>query len=51
MIEGKLLSGTNILQIKKKKSVKHILKRLEIMRNIDANGQLTHNQTTSSNVF
>jgi hypothetical protein len=43
----KLLGGTNILQIKRKENVKHTTERTKGMRNIDANGKLTHSQITS----
>jgi hypothetical protein len=48
--ERKLFSGDDILQIKKEESVRHTTKRTKGMHNIDAHGQLTHSQTTFSNV-
>jgi hypothetical protein len=45
--ERKLLGGNNTLQIKRKENVRHTTKRTKGMHNIDASGQLTHNQTTS----
>ncbi len=49
--ESKFLGGDNTLQIKKEESVKHIIEKTEGMHNIDANGQLAHNQATSWNVY
>jgi hypothetical protein len=48
--EKKLFDGDNILQIKRKENVRHTTERIEGMHNIDANEQLIHSQTTSSNV-
>jgi len=48
--ERKLLGGDDILQIKRKENVRHTTKRTEGIHNIDASGQLTHNQATSRNV-
>jgi len=47
---NKLFGGDNILQIKREESVRHTIKRIEEMYNIDASGQLIHNQTTSWNI-
>ncbi len=48
--ERKLRIGDDTLQIKRKKNVKHIAKRIERMHYIDSSGQLTHNQATSWSV-
>jgi hypothetical protein len=48
--ERKLRSGDDTLQIKRKENVRHIAKIIERMHNIDASGQLTHNQATSWSV-
>jgi hypothetical protein len=45
--ERKLRGGADTLQIKRKESVRHIAKKIEGMHNIDASGQLIHNQATS----
>jgi hypothetical protein len=47
----KLLDGDNILQRKKEENVRHTLERTERMHNIDANGQLIHNQATFLKCF
>jgi hypothetical protein len=47
----KFFIGNNILQIKRKDSVRHTIERIEGMHNVDASGQLTHSQVTSSRVF
>jgi hypothetical protein len=47
----KLFNGNDILQINKEENVRHTIERIEGMHNIDASGQLTHNQATSWNVF
>jgi hypothetical protein len=48
--ESKFLGGDNTLQINKKETVKHTLEKTEGMHNIDASGQLAHNQSTSWSV-
>jgi hypothetical protein len=48
--ERKLLNGNNTLQIKREENVNHTIERIEGMHNIDASGQLTHSQATSSSV-
>jgi hypothetical protein len=45
--ERKFFGGNNILQIKRKESVRHIIER---MHNIDASEQLIHTQATSLNI-
>ncbi len=49
--ERKFLDGNDTLQIKREESVRHTIERIERMHNIDASGQLIHNQATSWNVF